>query len=116
MSALLIVHVKKILGVYFDNKMAFNTDITKLCKKVSQKLHALARVSNLMSFKQRKIITNAFISSQFSYCPLLWMCHSRSLHIQINRIHERALRIVYKDNLSSFEFLLEKTGICENSL
>ena len=29
---------------------------------------------------------------------------------KINRIHERALRIVYKDNLSSFEFLLEKSG------
>ena len=29
---------------------------------------------------------------------------------QINRIHERALRIVYTDNNSSFEDLLEKSG------
>ena len=101
---------EKILGVYFENKMTFNPHVTKLCKKASQKLHALARVSNLVSFKQRKIIMNAFVSSQFNYCPLLWMCHSRVLHTQINRIHERALRIVYRDNLSSFEFLLEKSG------
>ena len=92
---------EKILGVYFENKMTFNTRVTKLCKKASQKLHALARVSNLISFKQRKIIMNAFVSSQFNYCPLLWMCHSRVLHTQINRIHERALRIVYKDDLLS---------------
>ena len=90
---------EKIRGVYFENKMTFNTHVTKLCKKAFQKLHALARVSNLMSFKQRKIIMNAFVSSQFNYCPLLWMCHSRVLHTQINRIHERALRIVYKDGL-----------------
>ena len=39
--------------------------------------------------------------------PILWMCHSRLLHAQINRIHERALRIVHNDNISSFEQLLE---------
>ena len=67
---------EKILGVYFDNKLNFNTHLTKLCKKASQKLHALARVSNVMSINQRKMIMNAFIRSQFSYCPLIWMCHS----------------------------------------
>ena len=70
---------EKILGVYFDNKLNFNTHVKKLCKKASQKLHALARVSNLMSIRQRKIIMNAFVHSQFSYCPLIWMCHSRTI-------------------------------------
>ena len=101
---------EKILGVYFDNKLNFNTHLTKLCKKASQKLHALARMSNLMSIRQRKIIMNAFIHSQFSYCPLIWMCHSRTIHSLINNIHERSLRIVYKDNVASFEELLEKSG------
>ena len=100
----------KILGVNFDNKLNFKKHITKLCKKASQKLHALARLSNLMSCEQRKIIMNAFISSHFSYCPLIWMCHSRSLHNHINKIHERALRIVYKDNTSSFKQLLKLSG------
>ena len=54
---------EKILGVYFDSELSFKTHITKLCKKASQKLHALARLSNLMSCGQRKIIMNAFISS-----------------------------------------------------
>ena len=97
---------EKILGVHFDNKLNFKTHVTKLCKKGSQKLHALAKLSNFMSLGQKKIIMNAFISSQFSYCPLIWMCHSRSLNAQINRIHERALRIVHNDNTTSFEQLL----------
>ena len=100
---------EKILGVYFDNKLNFKTHITKLCKKASQKLHALARLSNVMSCQQRNIIMNAFISSQFNYCPLIWMCHSRSLHTQINKILERALRIVHKDG-TSFEQLLQLSG------
>ena len=50
----------------------------------------------------------SFIISQFNYCPLIWMIHSRGLNNKINRIHERALRIVYDDNRSSFEDLLNK--------
>ena len=99
---------EKILGVYFDIKLNFNTHLKKICKKASQKLHALARVSTFMSCKQ--IIMAAFIQSQFSYCPLLWMCHNRLIYSAINKIHERSLRIVYRDNISSFDLLLEKSG------
>ena len=74
---------EKKLGVYFDNKLNFKTHINKLCKKASQKLHALARMSNFTSCQQKKNIMNAFILSQFSYCHLIWMCHSRSLNSQI---------------------------------
>ena len=101
---------EKILGIHFDSKLDFNTHVTKLCSKVGQKLHALARISNFMSTKQKLLIMNAFISSQFGYCPLIWMCHSRALNTRINRIHERALRIVYNDNSSSFDTLLGKSG------
>ena len=100
----------KILGVNFDNTLSFNLQVDKLCKKAGQKLHALARLSNVISVDQRKVIMNVFISSQFSYCPLLWMCHSRPMNTKINRIHERALRIVYDDNVSTFEDLLVKSG------
>ena len=47
----------------------------------------------------------AFITSQFSYCPLIWMFHSRNLNNKINRIHEGALRLVYQNNLSFSELL-----------
>ena len=90
---------ENILGVYFDNKLNFNNHINKLCQKVSQKLHALARVSNFMSCKQRVLIMNALSTPQFCYCPLIWMCHGRSNNNCINRIHEISLRIVYRDKV-----------------
>ena len=101
---------EKVLGVYFDSKLNFEYHLEKLCKKASQKLHALARVSSFMSCRQKKIIMNAFITSQFGYCPLIWMCHSRKIHRPINKIHERALRIVYMDYTSSFDELIERSG------
>ena len=51
---------------------------------------------------------NAFILSQFWYCPLMWMFHSRKLNHRINKMHERALRIVYNDHHCTFEELLDK--------
>ena len=49
----------------------------------------------------------AFIESQFGYCPLAWMFCGRQQNNQINDLHERTLRIVYNDNKSTFENLLE---------
>ena len=52
----------------------------------------------------------AFIISQFGYCPLVWMFHNRKLNNRINRIHERALQIVYKDCNPTFSELLLRDG------
>ena len=100
--------VQKLLGVHVDNKLKFDTHIKTLCKKVGKKLHALARIIKYMSTNQAQLLMRSFIMSQFSYCPLIWMCHSRKINTQINKLHERALRLVYNDKSSSFRELLER--------
>ena len=96
---------EKLLGVKLDSNLSFENHVTSLCKKASQKLHALARISHHMDLNKRRNPMKAFIAPQFSYCPLIWMFHSRSLNNKINRIHERALRLVYQNNLSFSELL-----------
>ena len=63
-----------------------------------------------MSLEKCRTLTKAFIQSQFNYCPLIWMLHSRTLNKKINRIHETASRTVYSDYNSSFNELLDKDG------
>ena len=50
---------------------------------------------------------NPFFNAQFSYCRLTWVFHSRLLNHEIDRMHEKCLRIVCNDNTSSYERLLE---------
>ena len=69
---------------------------------------ALARVSNYMDTEKVKLIMRSFIMSHFSYCPLIWMFHDGATNSRINKIHERALRIAYRDTESSFDELLAK--------
>ena len=62
---------EKFLGIKTDNKLTFEEHIEGLCKKASQKASAVARISSLMRSEQRKRIVNLFVTSHFSYCPLV---------------------------------------------
>ena len=99
---------EKLLGILFDKKLSFDYHFSEIFKKVSRKLYSLGRATPYMNLLKRKILMNAFLNSQFSYCPLIWMCHSRIINKKINRLHERCLRIIYYDKQPSFEELLEK--------
>ena len=81
--------------------------IYELCKKASQKVHALAKVTPYMNISKRYILMKAFIR----YCSLIWlliwMCCTRTYNKKINRLHERCLRIIYPEKQSSFIELLE---------
>ena len=99
---------EKLLGVKIDVNLNFNEHISDLCKKASRKISALARVALFMSIEKRTVVMNAFFTSQLSYCPLVWMCHSRTNNSKINMLHERCSRIIYNDKQSSFTELLNK--------
>ena len=99
---------EKLLGLIIDKDLKFEKHLTNLCKQASAKITMLARMATIISYEKKRVIMKAFIESQFSYCPLLWMFCSRKLNRKINFIHERALRLVYNDYTSSFENLLKK--------
>ena len=81
-----------------------------MCRKASQKLNALSRLCAIIPFQKRKMLMQAFFISQFSYCPLVWMFHNRNINTRINNLHFRALRMVYRDETSTFEELLKRDG------
>ena len=97
-----------LLGIIIDSNLTFENHINSICKKASQKLNDLVRIAPYMNIQKRRTIMKYFVTSQFSYCPLIWMFHSRRLNNKINSIHERALRITYQDNTSTFQEVLNK--------
>jgi len=105
---------EKILGVIIDNKLTFNSHIREICKKASQKISALSRVSYQLNDAEKKLLFNAVVKSQFSYCPLVWMFCSRKSNNLINKIHERALRIILGDDINDFEILLQNNKDIRN--
>ena len=80
-----------LLGVKLHHKLSFDDHISELCKKAGRKIHALPRVTLYMNILKKCIRMKVFFKSQFCYCPLVWMCHSRANNSKINRPHERYL-------------------------
>ena len=73
-----------------------------------------------MNLSKRKALMKTFVISQFNYCLLVWMLHSRKLNHCVNSIHERALSVTYQDYKPTFLELLQKDnsvtihhGICK---
>ena len=103
---------EKLLGIHIDRKLTFNYHVTNLCMKAGRKLSALIRLCKFYTLEQRRLLMKSFIDSQFAYSPMVWMFHDRGLDNKINKVHERALRIVYEDDVSTFKELLQR----DNSL
>ena len=99
---------EKLLSINIDHFLTFKEHVSKLCKKTTQKLHAIARISSYLNKNKLRLIMNEFCLHQFGYCPLVWMYHNRRHNNKINHLHERMLKIVYKDYKSSFPELLSE--------
>ena len=99
---------ERLLGNTIDNNLNFASHNENLYNNVSRKTHALSRISPYMSLIEKRSLSNAFFVSQFSYCPLAWMCHSRTLNNRISKPHERCLGVIYNEKKSKFQKLLDK--------
>ena len=53
------------------------------------------------------LLMNIFIESQFGYYQLTWMSRGRKNKTRINHVHERGLRIFYRNNSLCFDQLLQ---------
>ena len=100
----------KLLGIEIDNTLSFNKHISTLCKKASNQLNAIGRIQQYMRFKDNLVLLNSFVLSNFNYCPLVWhFCSSKSLK-KIEKVQERALRILYNYSTSDYNQLLNKSS------
>ena len=70
------------------------------------KLHALRRIRKYLTVEKAKLLANAFINSQFTYGPLIWMFAGKSSVAKICKIHFRTLQIVYNNYHKTYQDLL----------
>ena len=99
----------KLLGINLGSRLNFDYHVNTLLNKGNIEYHALARVCNDMITNKRPALMKAFVTSQFSYCPLVWMFLSRTMNNRINTLHEKDLRLVYTNKSKrSFDDLLKE--------
>ena len=87
-----------LLGITIDNLLIFNGHIDNLCRPANYKLHALRCLRKYLSLEKAKLLCNAFINSQFNYAPLVWVLCRKKQYLKIQKIHHKALKVVYNSN------------------
>ena len=101
-------HVE-LLGIEIDFKLNFNMYISKICKKAGGQLNTLCRYNKFIDFDEKKTLIESFIQSNFNFCPLVWMFTSPNSGRKIERVQERALRLLLNDYSCDYDLLLEKS-------
>ena len=96
----------KLLGITIDRDLKFEKHVLKLCSIANQKLSALSKMAKSLSFNKKRTLFKGFVEFQFKYFPIVWMFHGLRTNNKINRLHERALRIIKDDGVSTFDQLL----------
>ena len=79
-------------------------------QKVGSQLNAIGRLRKYIGFPEKKALIEAFVYSNFNYCPLAWHFASMRSTNKIESIQKRALRLQYKDYTSTYDSLLAKAN------
>ncbi len=79
-------------------------------QKASYQTRALARLSRMLNVESKFWIFNAFVVSNFMYCPLVWHMCSVSDSKKVEKIQERALRYVLSDFNDTYCNLLQRAS------
>ncbi len=85
----------KRLGVHVDRYLTFNHHISELCSKAARQVNCFMRLSTMLPVESRLTLFNAFIVSNFIYCPVVWHMCSKSNTKKVEKVQERALCFIY---------------------
>ena len=101
-----------LLGLEIDYKLNFEMHISQLCKRAAGRLNAISRLnySKFLTKNTKKILLESFVTSCFNYCPLVWHFCTNNATKKMERVQERAFRILLDDKISSYKDLLILAG------
>ncbi len=84
----------KYLGVTIDKHLTWNTHISNLCKSISPKIELLRKLKYKLPAEQLNIIYQSIIQPHFDYCISVWGQTSKSNITLLQRLQNRAARII----------------------
>ncbi len=61
----------KLLGIAIDEKLKFEKHVKIISKKAARQINVMYRFKGVFDLKERQIIYNTFILSNFNYCPII---------------------------------------------
>ena len=100
----------ELLRIPLDKNINFKRHMQNICRKANNKTKALLRKRKFLNFEQAQVLAEAYISSNFRYCPLIWMFCGKMSDNRIVKTHYKTLRAIYLTKTRSYEEVLHLSG------
>ena len=101
----------KSLGLIIDENLSWKAHIHEISKKVSSGIGALRRVRPFVSMHTAIKIYKGLIEPHFDYCSVVWDGLSEQLSEKLQKLQNRAIRVITKSSYdTSPRFLLNWLG------
>ena len=88
------VEFAKSFGVYIDQNLTWNVHIEHISKKIASCIGILKRSRSFVPFETLLCIYNALVQPHFDYCSVVWGNCNKSLSIKLQKLQNRAARIL----------------------
>ena len=108
-----ITHVTftKSLGVHIDQTLSWNVHVENLCKKIASGIGALKRVRSFVPHETLRSIFMSLVQPHFDYCNSVWGCCGKTQASKLQKLQNRAARILtYSNYDANADNLIKKLG------
>ena len=96
----------KSLGLIIDENLSWKAHIHEISKKVSSCIGALKRVRPFVSMHTAIKIYKALIEPHFDYCSAVWDGLTQQLSEKLQKLQNRAIRVITKSSYDTSSRLL----------
>jgi hypothetical protein len=86
----------KLLGIYLDEHLSFDSHVNHISKKLSKSLYCIKMAKNNLGASGLRSLYFALIHSHLSYCPIILNCMTKTNIGKLEKIQKKAVRIITK--------------------
>ena len=91
----------KSLGIFIDQNLSWSKHVNEIAKTISSGKGALKRLRPFVSEDMAILLYLAFIEPNFDYCCLVWDGLSNELADKLQKLQNRAIRVITKSDYHS---------------
>jgi hypothetical protein len=106
------VETTKSLGLMIDESLDWTAQVEHISKKVTSGLAFLRQLRDTVEFNILITIYQSIIQPYFDYCAQVWGCPGETLAAKVQKIQNRAFRIITRENYTTRSAnILNKLGV-----
>ena len=92
------VSTVKSLGVHIDENLTWECHVNELSKKIPSGISAIKRIRHRVPYKTLLFIYNSLVQPHLGYCSSVWGSCSKSLSQKLQKLQNRAARVITFSN------------------